>query len=384
MARFDPAQLLAETSQQTGLSDYGPEGFKECLAVYCRALETDVQFDEEGAERQRASIRDLLRRRLELYRDRAKYPEITQQKIKAPLIVIGLPRSGTTVLHALLAQDPAARSPLAWEYGDLSPPPRTETYETDPRIAPAQARADAMPLAFKQMHIAGAQLPEEDNSITTLAFQSANISAGLRMPTYLDWFMNADYTPSYDVMEHVLQHLQAFCPREWWVLKSPGHTLHLDALVKKFPDARLVWPHRDPASSIISNSSLLGFVREMRSGQPVDKHELVEEMLYQWGDALWRALAFRDQPGNEKYFVDVIYDDFVRDPMSQVRKIYSEFGMNLSVAAESAMRTFLENQPKDKHGAHRYTAEDYGLSAKELQKRFKPYIDRFNLRHELQ
>jgi len=171
---LNPATLKQRAEAQTGLHDWGNTGFDEGLAKVCQSACDEANLSDTHADALASNIVKTLAHRLRFYADRARYPEIAQQKISAPIIVTGLPRSGTTILHSLLAQDPAARSPLRWEIDELTPPPRAATYETDPRIASATKAVEALPAAFLAMHAMGAQLPEERHGFLALAFQSFN------------------------------------------------------------------------------------------------------------------------------------------------------------------------------------------------------------------
>jgi hypothetical protein len=371
--QIDWKESLGAAEREAGLSDWGGDRFQEGLRVYAEAINRESALPELGRQGVRAQIHANLVQRLRLYRDRRAYPEIERQRIERPLIVIGLPRSGTTFLHALLAQDPRARSPLSWEVSELSPPPRSETYGADPRVAPLRAQLEQLPLAFRQMHMVGAQLPEECNSITSLAFQSSNLSAPSRIPSYVDWYLSADDASPYMLHRHALQHLQAFCARDWWVLKSPPHMFHLPRLLKTYPDARIVFPHRDPAATLPSLASLIAFLRRGAYGE-VDAHAIGREMASYWKEALDRALAFRADPANNARFADVRYNTLLADPLGSVRSVYDHFGIVLTPEAQDAMQTFLDAQPQGKHGAHHYTLEEFGLRKDRIHEDFAGYI----------
>lgn len=372
---IDWQAAMAEAERASGLSDFGGDDFEDGLRAFAGAVNRADDLPDAARAGAAGLVQGLLTRRLELYRDRALYPEIAAQRIERPLIVVGLPRAGTTFLHALLAQDPAARSALAWQVSQPSPPPRRETAPGDPRVAACEARLAAVPIEFKRMHMIGATLPEECNSFTTLAFQSPNLGAMYRLPSYSQWFLDAAGGPAYRLHHDMLQHLQAFVPAGWWVLKSPPHTFHLDRLVATYPDARIVFPHRDPAATLPSLASLIAFLRQGVYGA-IDETRVGPEMLAFWKVAIDRAMAFRADPAQAERFVDVPYDALVRDPMATVRRVYGHFGMTLSPDAEAAMARFLHERPKDSHGAHRYTAERFGLRAGQIRDAFGDYIRR--------
>ncbi|MET0374349.1 MAG: sulfotransferase, partial [Rhizorhabdus sp.] len=219
-------ESLDRAATATGLSDFGDMAFVAGLEALLDAADRDPDLGEKGRETTRSTVHDLLVKRLKLYADRAAYPDIAAQSIAEPLIVVGLPRSGTTFLHALLAQDPASRSPLAWQVMQPSPPPYAAPETNAARIAAARERQGQITYDFKRMHLIGPELPEECNAFTTLAFQSTNLAASFGVPDYVRWYLGADDTPAYLLHRHMLQHLQAFGPPAQWVLKSPPHMLH--------------------------------------------------------------------------------------------------------------------------------------------------------------
>ena len=372
---LDPDALCRDAERVSGLSDWGEPPFLEALSRLCASAREDSGQDEAGLGRFGARLRDLLITRLRLYADRAAMPEIAAQQIVAPIVVTGLPRGGTTILHALLAQDPAARVPQKWEVDAPSPPPRAATYASDPRIAAAEARIEALPATFRAMHAMGATLPEECNSIMQLAFLSPNFGASLHLPSYMDWLLReADVAPGYALHRHVLQAMQAFNPRQWWALKAPPHLWWPGALFAAYPDARLVVTHRDPAEVMASNASLIAYLRGLNGA--VDKVYVGAEQVEQWEIGLDRMAAFRTRPDCPAAIVDVYYRDFITDPLGVVEHIYAAFGIEFSAAARQAMEQFMSHNQQGKHGSHSYTAQEYGLDPAALRQRFGGYIDR--------
>ena len=371
---LDPDALQRRAEGEIGSANWGP-AFDTALTELCRSARDEARLSAQGEARLAAQLCSLLKTRLQLYADRARHPEISAQEIVAPLIVTGLPRSGTTILHGLLAQDPRARSPQRWEVERPSPPPRSETYSSDPRIAAMQARVDALPAAFKAMHAMGATLPEECNSVMQLAFASPNFGATMAIPSYMRWLLEeADMTPAFALHRDVLQSLQAFAPGVWWVLKSPPYLWWPDALLAAYPDARLIVTHRDPAEVMASNASLIAWLRE-QSG-PVDRRFVGAEQTAQWELALDRFAAFRAAHGNDAKIVDCLYRELVRDPLALVGSIYDRFGVTLTTEARTAMERFMAENSQGKHGTHRYDPADFGLEPDVVRARFADYTAR--------
>ncbi|MGE0385826.1 MAG: sulfotransferase [Gammaproteobacteria bacterium] len=377
-AGLQPERLCRAAEAATGLADWGAPAFLDGLERFCRSAVDEAGLDEARLGSVTARIHDNLVKRLALYADRARYPVIARQEIVAPLVVTGLPRSGTTILHALLAQDPAVRSPQMWELSAISPPPRTETYRTDPRIAAGQAQIDALPAQFKAMHAMGATLPEECNSIMTMAFRSPNFGAMARVPGYMDWLLHeADMTPAFEIHRHVLQHLQAFAPGSRWVLKAPPYLFWPVDLFAAYPDAKVVMTHRDPAEVIPSNASLVGFLIGAQS--EAARSELGAAQLEMWALGADRMMAYREGPGAGRQIIDVHYRNFIKDQIGFVAGIYAAFGLDFTDEARAAMTAFIADNEQGKHGSHSYSAQQFGLDDERVRKRFAAYLDKFDV-----
>jgi hypothetical protein len=372
---LDPRHLMAEAEELTGLRSWGGLRFVEGLSAYCEAVNADEALPETARGNARATALRLLTQRLALYRDRSAHPEIAGQQIRRPVIITGLPRAGSTVLHGALAQDPRARSIMTWEHEEISPPARAETFLTDPRIARAQARLDSLPAEILKIHDMAADLPDECNFVTALAFQSINLLSRFHRSSYVDWYLGADDTPAFELHRHALQHTQAFCPRAWWVLKSPPHIFHLARIFETYPDARVVFLHRDPGVSLPSIASLFAGGKRQTYGT-IDPHRHGRETLAWWAAGLERAMAFRASSPFERQIRDVRYQDLAQSPMEVIATLYEWLGLDLAPAATRIQR-FLDEHPKDRRGVHAYAAEDYGYDPQALRLRFADYIDAY-------
>jgi hypothetical protein len=292
-----------------------------------------------------------------------------------------LPRTGTTLLHGLLAQDPASRAPLTWEMMYPSPPRRRGTGR-DRRVTLADRQIrwfHRLNPAFRSIHPTGAELPEECLVIASHAFVSFQFQTMYDVPSYESWLEQQDLRPSYHWHRFFLQHLQWRAPAERWVLKAPAHLFGLDALFDAYPDAGIVLTHRAPLEVAASLASLTTVLRGTFS-DAVDPLAVGGEMSRRWCGALQGALAKRDAgrvPAGS--VVDVLYPDLMRDPIGVVARIYRAFSLDLTPAAEARMRAFLAANPKDKSGRHRYTLEEFGLDAGEEGARYADYARRFGL-----
>ena len=383
---FDKASLIAEAGERTGgLTDFGEPQFLEGLDRFLDSLENDARLNAVGQHIAKGRCMQHLVNRLGYVNDRKLYPAIAEQKIVKPVFIIGLGRTGSTILHDILAQDPASRAPLTWEVTYASPPPQTATFETDPRIAKTQAGFPPMDVRremFKAMHPTGAQLSQEcvvmmGDTMSTPLFHNQ-----FRVPTYQDWVDTADRTHVYDFHKQQLQHLQSGHKLDRWVLKTGAHMWGLDHLLETYPDARIVFTHRDPVKSLTSYASLTALVREMGSDH-VDKFEVAEDWNARLTAKLQRAVAIRaakEYP--DAVFYDMKFADFVRDQFAVVQQIYQAFGLPMTDEAAARMKWFIADNPQGKHGIHRYEAHEYGIDPAVVREQFRPYIERFDLKPE--
>lgn len=378
-----PAALKKQACSKTGLDDFGDSGFEEGLARLTASLESEGQLTLFGRMLARSDLTQLLANRLQLIDYGKRYPEIHERPIRRPVFILGLPRTGTSIMHELLAQDPDNRVPLTWESKYPFPPPRRQTYRSDPRIATVSKELggiDRLLPEFKKMHRMGAELPQECVAITSMNFMSILFDTAYRVPSYQHWLDHeADLGNAYDFHHRFLQYLQWQHPAERWVLKSPGHLWSLDRLLDRYPDALIIHTHRDPVKVLTSVSSLIRTLRTLVTDR-ADIAEIAEHYADLLADGLERCIRVRD---SGRLAPEQVYDlnmgDFVRDPVARIDDIYRYFGFTLSNAATSHMRRFLKENPDDKHGKHQYRFADTGLDLETQRRRFQHYQERFNV-----
>lgn len=381
---LDEEPLLRAARRTARMSAFGGEEFREPLGVLLRALRTEARLTLAGQLVARGDIVGLLVNRLRLEQDRRHHPGIANERIQRPVFVVGLPRTGSTLLHHLLAQDPDARVARAWEVMEPSPPPAKARYESDPRIRRASRRLawfDRLAPDFKKIHPLGAELPLECIAIMSASFLSPRFHTTYHVPSYQAWLAGADLQPAYDFHRRFLQHLQWRMPAGRWVLKAPSHMFGLTALFATYPDAVVVHTHRDPVVVLASVASLT-LVLQQAFSRHLDPAEIGAEVTERWTTGLALAMRARRDPGLTGRFFDVHYGDLMRDPMTVVRRVYSRFDLPLSSEAESRMRDFILRSPKDRHGAHRYSLSAFGLDAHELGRRFKSYCECFGVERD--
>lgn len=375
------AALMAAATEQTGLDDFGDIPFAEPLDILVGALEREAGLDDARAQAAEATLVGLLTKRLRLIDDRRRYPAIADEKIVAPLFIVGLPRTGSTHLHALMGQADGIRTPLFWEMSMPSPPPERDTFTTDPRIAQVQSLVDRMPADMLKRHPIAATRPEQCNMLNDWSFIHQALLAYYEIPTYRDWLFNADYRPALEAHRRMLQHLQWRNPGQW-VLKYPKHLIALDVLLATYPDARLVWTHRDPAVVLPSVASFTGYIRAsntpsfdaVRFGR---EWAMLEELV------LHRGLSVRDRlPDAAERVYDLHYRDLMADPVGSLSSIFGHFGMPFSDESRQRVVAWVDAHPRTEHGVHTYRADDFGFDGDRLRERFGFYIERFGVEIE--
>jgi len=386
-APFDENAVLAAAHKVDGLDDFGDEVFREPLRVLLAAF-AEAPLNALGASILRASLVHSLANRLRIEHWFSQHREIADERIEAPLVVVGMMRSGTTLIQRLLASDPRHLCTLGWEAMEPAPRLSSDPSKPDPRIAAGEAREKrtrAFTPKIFAIHPSYAHEAEEEIVFLADAFLSHVPEASCNMPAYRSWLDQQDFTPAYRHLHRTLQLLQWHKKRrgeqgQRWVLKTPAHLGYLDVLFETFPDAHVIHMHRDPVQTIPSGASLNTALWHLHSDQ-VDQ---VDAALVgrQWIERMaWtnrRALAVRDRmPDASRRFTDIRFDAAVEDPLGQVERIYEAIGVDFSDEARAAMRAWLDRDAQEKLPKHRYTAEEFGLSELMIREAFSEYTTRF-------
>ena len=369
-ASLEPDDLVRAAMRRTGLDDFGEPPLSEPLEVLLRSIEDEARLHPIGRLITRERLIGVLVNRLRVARalDAGPTPELSP-----PIVITGLQRTGTTLLHRVLASDPRLRWLASWEA--LHPAPITP----DRRLANAQRAERGLAYFapdFFAIHPVEARAPEEDVLLLDYALLSTVPEATLRVPTYAQWVERQDQRPAYRYLRTLLSILSAQRgANKRWLLKTPHHLEWLDTLLEIFPGARVIWTHRDPATTVGSFCSMIAHGRGVFSDE-VDPVEIGVS----WGDKIARLLD-RGMDARERApagtFHDVRYEDLVADPMSEVRRIYAFLGESLPPHVERRMRSTLEASPQHRHGVHRYRLADFGLREDALHERFARYRSRF-------
>jgi len=384
--KLESRALINKCIRRTGLDDFGGEDFCHPLSVLLQSFESDADLNLFGRISVYSEIIRMLCNRLLMVADRKRFPQIDSERIVRPLFITGLPRSGTTFLHALLAQDPKCRAPQVWEVMHPSPPPETASYSSDPRIAKTGKELrwlDILIPYFKRVHLIHERYPQECIAITSHAFMSYVFESMYHVSSYRIWHDKQDKRPVYEFHRWFLQHLQWRSPGTHWVLKAPSHLMALESLLDVYPDADIVVTHRDPLKVLPSCASFTRVLREPFTNG-LDNKKIGIEVSSRWEGSAWHSLQFRQsRPHLQKRFFDVNFTDLERDPMSVVNGIYRHFGREIDSSAELAMKTFIAGNPKDKNGAHQYSLEEFGLDRETEKRRFQFYMDHYSIPPEM-
>jgi hypothetical protein len=373
-------RLVAMAADRAGSDSFGGDSWREGLEVLVRSLNTEAALNEMGTSALADQIVGCLVNRLQIEQWYAKFPEIGDQQIVAPLFGLGLPRTGSTALSSLMAKDPARRSLRVWEANEPCPPPETGTEHTDPRIAKAQAGIDftnEMFTGFKGMLPTAAEGPQECLVPMAFEFRSLIFEGMSFIPSYRAWLLQCNMEPAYRYHQRVLKLLQWRCgPDRWW-LKSPAHMLSIDALNAVYPDARFVMTHRDVGKVLPSLCALYDTLTSVLS----DRTDPVARGAYNgkvWRTALTRLIDFRDG-GNEDRFHDLFFEAVQRDPIGQVVRLYGELGDDLSDEACQRMQEWWAGSSKDRTGPGSYPPEEFGLDPAMIAEEFAFYHQRFSM-----
>jgi hypothetical protein len=381
--------LTAEARAGLGLEPVvGPaadDPSTEALSVLVRALEEEADLHPVGRWLTRAFLVRLLQVRLQIEGYVREDPGVVDEVIEAPLVVTGAPRTGTTILFAVLASDPDRRAPEGWELLRPVPPPVPGEVPDPGRVLLADRELRQMATVVSGLdaiHVYGGRRHKECISAMSLAFLSEEFTARYHVPSYDRYLAEADMTPAYRAHRRVLQILQRQAPGTRWLLKSPVHLRSLDALRAVYPDARLAITHRDPMAVLPSLTSLVANLRWAHS----DRVDFAEVGRYErdlWFDNLdGLARAERDGRLDGARTHHGHYADFLTDPLGATATLYGHFGWPLSKQTESAMLTALGDRPKDAHGVHDYSFADLDLDAAVERERFSLYQSTFAVPEE--
>ncbi len=363
---FSEKDLLARAQQRTGLTDFGDSSFEQPLEVLLRAYHEEANLNLLGRLAARWDTLRFLTNLLMLRQAEKTTPQILDEPIKGPILITGLPRSGTTFLHSLLALDPSNLAPLCWE---------TIYPYCDPRRAPAKRdrrpeRVDRQLAAFVRMvpelpslHPMSARSPQECIEIQAHVFRSYRFDATHNVPSYRCWLDRTDHEIEYRFHKRFLRHLQHSKGPGRWVLKSPDHIFMMDAIRAVYPDARMVFVHREPMEVLPSAARLTEILRHPFT-RAVDRLQIGREVMERWRMGALRLIAEAESDRQSRRIFHIRYRELTADPLGAVVELYRHFGLELGDLARARIRDYLAERPNGGYGRNSYHPEDFGLDSK--------------------
>lgn len=381
-ARFaDAEEVLHEAAvAQVGFDDFGAQDYLPGLRVLLKAIDSDLALDEGGRERVFATVQRALSGRLWSQKGWAEHPECLRTEIRAPLVIAGLPRTGTTTMQKLMSLDPQFQGLEYWIAPNPMVRPPRETWESNPlyraTVAALEAADREDPMS-RLIHDVVAGEPDECLYMMLQRFVHNTFGASMGTPSYDEWWMAQDETPNYYRHRDNLKLIGFKEQDKRWLLRNISHLLYLDSLLEVFPDANIIFTHRDPVAVIPSVCSLIMIGRRAILGAAADPKQCGRREFELWKIGIERALKVRDRhPGR---FLDVDFREFVNDTMGSIRGIYRHFGLKLDEATERRMQAWLDAHSHTRPGFHKYTPEQYGLTAAEIRRHYADYIERYRL-----
>jgi len=372
---FSADELEAGARAATGLDDFGSTYYREGLERTVDGLNTEAALNDLGRVMQHATTSNALIQRLRIVDTLKQHPEIDDEVVDGPIVVLGLPRTGTTALGQLVSADPQFRFLRTWESQAPTPPPEAATQYTDPRIAQAAegiGMIEQMFPDFKAIINSEAEAATECQDLMGMSFRTFHFDGVVRVPGYVEWLLDCDMRETYDFHKQALKLLQWHCKPNLWLLRTPVHMFALDAFVETYPNAKFLWSHRDPAKVLGSVCSLIAYVRSWSSDY-VNNAELGAEQLAWWSEGIKRAMDFRTKFGDDR-FVDVSFADLQKDSVGAVSKSYRELGLDFSDESRARVAAWADSHQPGQRGTHSYDLADYGLTPDQVHETFSDYL----------
>ena len=381
--KLDPDDIVARAIRQAGSDQLGGNSYREPLERYIASVESEADLSTFGRLALRGMLTSQLVTRIKLREWSNAHPEAAKERIERPWVILGLPRTGTSILSILLGLDPMVRPIRQWEARSPVPPATQATAALDPRIAESEKQLEGLHRLnppFKAMHPMGAMLAEECVPFLMLDLRTLGLETQARVPSYGRWLQDCDMHSAYQQHKLALQALQTGQPTESWVLKTPNHLWCLETFLEFYPDARLIWTHRDPGPVTASVSSLNTTLQSTFTDHP-NPRAVGAEWLQKLKFAVDRGMAFDDKakPG---WCVHIHYDELMREPLAAMRRLYGHFGEAPSRLHERRIEAWLREKPQTADGKHVYDPVDFGFSYGELAEIWRPYRERYDVRRE--
>ena len=365
--------IVNAARDKAGTPDPDSDTWQEGLEILLRDHAKEGRLTERGRMSVSSRYVNALATRMQVDDYLRANPGVLTAPVKRPVFILGLPRTGTTMLSYMLDADPANRSLLRWEAYNVVPPAAPGALKTDPRCLAEVAKDDTMLKAAAKIaaaHFEPGAGPTECVHLLAQDFRSLMLAVTTSVPTYHDWILFTDMTSAYAHRKRVLQILQTTNPGRW-VLKMPSDSLFVRQIFRTFPDAKVIWTHRDPYAAVGSSFGMRGGSRPMFE---VDEGREYMRQRFPLQLALHATRPLEVSQERPNDFYHLYYDDLVAEPLAQVRKIYDWLGDEWTDAAEVGMARWLADNPQNKHGKHTYSLAEWGLSKKDLEPYFSDYL----------
>ena len=379
-----PDELITRACERAGLDDFGGDSWRAGLSMLVDTVESTPGVNPGGRDFVYGQFVGALWNRLRVVDYLGQHPEVRTERVERPLVILGLPRTGTSLASYLLDQDPRRRSLLTWEAEDSVPPSTPETLRTDARCLKKKAELEILAEGLKAANIPLVHWDEADGPTECVFVQNQEFKAYLWeafMPNsaYADWLLETDMTSAYAYQRSVLQVLQSRAPGIW-SLKMPSHAVHIEALLATFPDVRIVWAHRDPFKATASFLRL-NYLSRAVLGCAVNTADVVSNVLRQLRAHVTRPMATRERIGDDRFF-DLHYSALTRDPIGVMRALYDWAGDDLTEPTERAMLDWLDRNPQDRFGVQPYSLDGTGVTRADLEPVFAEYLSAFDIELE--
>jgi len=372
--------ILTAAKKRAGESDLGGDSYREPLERYLDAVRAEADLNTFGRIALREMLVGSLANRIQLAAWARDHPKVRDEKIDEPWVILGLPRTGTSLLSILLGLDPHSRALMHWEGAHPVPPPTLADAAEDARIAKNAAElAGLLKLnpALGAMHPFGATIAQECVALFMYDIRTLGVETQAYVPSYGRWLQSCDMAPAYAQHKLALQTLQSTQPTGRWVMKTPNHLWCLDTLLDFYPDARVIWTHRDPGRVTTSLASLVNSLQGMFTHR-TDPKLVADEWLGKSEHAIRSGMEF-DSRAPAGWCEHIRYVDLIDDPIGTVRKVYARYGEEVSPLHERRMQVWLEGRGQDAAGRHVYDPADFGWSYPALAERFRDYQERYDV-----
>ena len=373
-----------KAKQKTGLTDFGDIDYLAGLEHLIKSTETEAKLSQIGRIAAKSALIDNLANRMLMVDFVKKNPAVKEEVIAQPMFIMGLPRTGTTILHAIIAEANEHRAPRLWEMQRPFPPPAKNPADNEARILELEKNAamlDVLAPEMKLKHESNPRLVEECLPWMATSFFQEQFSTVHRLPGYRQWYLNADPKPAYQWHKLYLQYMQFIAKKngqapQRWILKSPAHLPFIEAILNTYPDALMVQTHRDPLKVLASACSLLSTLRGGFS-DAIDPLQIGEEESQFYSTILSRGMAARREMKNAEQFYDFQFDDVIHRPIDGIADLYQHFDLNLNGESREKMQFFINNRPRTMHGKHVYTMKQFGLTEEKQGPLFSDYRKKY-------